>query len=122
MEWTVGGCHTKDVPLIRIIAANPSLAPTNYNYFKKRRQGRFLVYAGSYYKKSMEIDESLLDDGDDITICGRDSISSLFIRACGIGPEDVFEDQRCTSAPSSTAYTPFAQSGFPHVYYLARGP
>ena len=45
MEWTVGGCHTKDVPLIRIIAANPSLAPTNYNYFKKRRQGRFLVYA-----------------------------------------------------------------------------
>ena len=47
-------------------------------------------------KKSMEIDESLLDneDGDDITICGRESISSLFIRACGIGPEDVFEDQR----------------------------
>ena len=50
-------------------------------------------------KKTMEIDESLLDDedGDDITICGRESISSLFIRACGIGPEDVFEDQRCTS-------------------------
>ena len=56
-------------------------------------------------KKNMEIDESLLDDedGDDITICGRESISSLFIRACGIGPEDVFEDQRCASTPSSTA-------------------
>ena len=73
-------------------------------------------------KKSMEIDESLLDDedGDDITICGRESISSLFIRACSIGPEDVFEDQHCTSTPSSTAHTPFAQSGFPHAYYLAR--
>ena len=70
----------------------------------------------------MEIDESLLDDedGDDITISGRESISSLFIRACGIGPEDVFEDQRCASTPSSTAHTPLAQSGFPHAYYLAR--
>ena len=73
-------------------------------------------------KKNMEIDESLLDDedGDDITISGRESISSLFIRACGIGPEDVFEDQRCASTPSSTAHTPLAQSGFPHAYYLAR--
>ena len=68
----------------------------------------------------MEIDESLLDDedGDDITICGRESISSLFIRACDIGPEEVFENQRCASAPSSTVHTPFAQSGFPHAYYL----
>ena len=75
-------------------------------------------------KKTMEIDESLLDDedGDDITICGRESISSLFIRACGIGPEDVFEDQRCASTPSSTAHTPLAKSGFPHAYYLVRGP
>ena len=73
-------------------------------------------------KKNMEIDESLLDDedGDDITISGRESISSLFICACGIGPEDVFEDQRCASTPSSTAHTPLAQSGFPHAYYLAR--
>ena len=44
MERTVGGCHTKDVQLIWIIAANPSLTPTNYNYFKKRRQGRFLDF------------------------------------------------------------------------------
>ena len=73
-------------------------------------------------KKNMEIDESLLDDedGDDLTICGRESISSLFIRACGIGPEDAFEDQRCASTSSSTAHTPFAQSGSPHAYYLAR--
>ena len=70
----------------------------------------------------MEIDESILDDEDDITICGRESISSLFIRACGIGPEDVFEDQRCASTPSSTAHTPLANSGFPHAYYLACAP
>ena len=54
-------------------------------------------------KKDMEFDESILDDedGGDITPCGRESISSLFICACGIGPEDVFEDQRCASTPSS---------------------
>ena len=56
----------------------------------------------------MEIDESLLDDedGDDITISGRESISSLFIRACGIGPEDVFEDQRCASTPQARRTRP----------------
>ena len=73
-------------------------------------------------KQTMEIDESLLDeeDGDDSIDMGRESISSLFVRACGIGPEDVFEDQPCNNAPSSMAHTPFAKSGFPHAYYLAR--
>ena len=59
----------------------------------------------------MEIDESLLDeeDGDDISIRGRESISSLFVSACGIGPEDVFEDQQCNNTPSSTAHMPLAK-------------
>ena len=63
-------------------------------------------------KRNMEIDESLLDeeDGDDISIRGRESISSLFVRACGIGPEDVFEDQQCDNTPSSTAHMPLAKS------------
>ena len=73
-------------------------------------------------KRNVEIDESLLDeeDGDDISIRGRESISSLFVRAWGIGPEDVFEDQQCDNTPSSTAHMPLAKSGFPHAYYLAR--
>ena len=72
-------------------------------------------------KRNMEIDESLLDeeDGDDISIRGRESISSLFVRAWSIGPEDVFEDQQCDNTPSSTAHMPLAKSGFPHAYYLA---
>ena len=69
-------------------------------------------------KRNMEIDESLLDeeDGDDISIRGRESISSLFVRAWGIGPEDVFEDQQCDNTPSSTAHMPLAKSGFPHAF------
>ena len=75
----------------------------------------------------MEIDESILDeeDGDDISIRGRESISSLFVRACGIGPEDVFEDQKCDNTPSSTAHMPLTKSGFPHACRVlpgARGP
>ena len=49
---------------------------------------------------------------------GREPISSFFVRACGIGPEDVFEHQTCSSTPSSTVHTPFAKSGFPHAFYL----
>ena len=51
--------------------------------------------------KNMDIDPSILDadDEDDTTTTGRDSISSLFVWACGIGPEEVFEDQQCASTP-----------------------
>ena len=72
--------------------------------------------------KSMEIDQSILDeeDEDDSTIMGRESISSLFIRACGMGHEEVFEDQPGDCTPSSSAHTPLAKPGFPHAYYLAR--
>ena len=78
-------------------------------------------------KRNMEIDESILDeeDGDDISIRGRESISSLFVRACGIGPEDVFEDQKCDNTHSSTAHMPLAKFGFPHACSVlpgARGP
>ena len=65
--------------------------------------------------KSMEIDQSILDE-DDSTIMGRESISSLFVRACGMEHEDQPSD--CT--PSSSAHTPLAKPGFPHAYYLAR--
>ena len=72
--------------------------------------------------KNMEIDQSILDDDDedDSTIMGRESISSLFVRACGMGHEEVFEDQPGDCTPSSSAHTPLAKPGFPHAYYLAR--
>ena len=72
--------------------------------------------------KIMEIDQSILDneDEDDSTIMGRESISSLFVRACGMGHEEVFEDQPGDCTPSSSAHTPLAKPGFPHAYYLVR--
>ena len=71
-----------------------------------------------------KIDQSILDDDDedDFTIMGRESISSLFVRACGMGHEEVFEDQPGDCTPSSSAHTPLAKPGFPHAYYLARRP
>ena len=74
-------------------------------------------------EKQMELNPCILDEEDDddsSQTAKRESISSYFVRACGLTTDDVFEDQAGVSTPSSTAHTPLVQNGFLHAYYLVR--
>ena len=64
--------------------------------------------------KIMEIDQSILDNDneDDSTIMGRESISSLFVRACGMGHEEVFEYQPGDCTPQARRTRPSLSQDF----------
>ena len=61
-----------------------------------------------------KIDQSILDDDDedDSTIMGRESISSLFVRACGMGHEEVFEYQPGDCTPQARRTRPSLSQDF----------